>query len=172
MDSLSLQTIVNTWQQFNSYTEFHYLLRLWAISSLLLWASMHWKLQLSIHQVFQGSWSLPHPLISELTMVRALQPVNASPDWNLPTVPEMEPLKSYLCLFVSKRREMAQPVPTKAFLQPAKAAAMCTALRAETRPPPPIPPFLLAQNLSSKRIQRQLIMCGQSCMTSTLIISG
>ena len=47
---------------------------------------------------------------------------------------------------------MAKPVPSKAFLQPAKAATMCTAPRAETRPPPPIPPFLLAQNLSSKRI--------------------
>ena len=44
---------------------------------------------------------------------------------------------------------MAKPVPTKAFLQPAKAATMCMAPRAETRPPPP---FLLAQNLSSKRI--------------------
>ena len=47
---------------------------------------------------------------------------------------------------------MIKPVLTKAFLQPAKAAAMCTALCAETCPPPPIPPFLLAQNLSSKRI--------------------
>ena len=35
---------------------------------------------------------------------------------------------------------------------PAKAAAVCTAPHAETRPPPPISPFLLAQNLSSKRI--------------------
>ena len=50
------------------------------------------------------------------------------------------------------RREMLKPVPTKAFLQPAKAAAMYTALRAETHPPPPTPPFFLAQNLSSKRI--------------------
>ena len=47
---------------------------------------------------------------------------------------------------------MAKPVPTKAFLQPAKAAAMCMALRAETHSPPPIPPFLLEQNLSSKQI--------------------
>ena len=46
---------------------------------------------------------------------------------------------------------MLKPVPTKAFLQPAKAADMCTAPCAETRPPPPILPFLLAQNLSSKR---------------------
>jgi len=37
----------------------------------------------------------------------------------------------YLRPFVSKRREMAKPVPTKAFLQPAKAAAMCTAARGE-----------------------------------------
>ena len=47
---------------------------------------------------------------------------------------------------------MFQPVLTKAFQQPANAAAMCTAPRAETRPPPPILPFLQVQNLSSKRI--------------------
>ena len=47
---------------------------------------------------------------------------------------------------------MTQPVPTKTFLQPAKAAAMCTAPHAENLPPPPIPPFLLVQNLSSKQI--------------------
>ena len=58
----------------------------------------------------------------------------------------------YLCPFLSRRREMAKLVPNKAFLQPAKATAMCTAPHAETRPPPPIPPFLLAQNLSSKQI--------------------
>ena len=47
---------------------------------------------------------------------------------------------------------MAQPMPTKALLQPAKPAAMCTAPHAETCPPPPILPFLLAQDLSSKWI--------------------
>ena len=47
---------------------------------------------------------------------------------------------------------MLKLVLTKALLQPAKAAAMCTVPRAETRPPPPIQPFLLAQNLSSKQI--------------------
>ena len=35
---------------------------------------------------------------------------------------------------------------------PAKAAAMYTACHDYARPPPPIPPFLLAQNLSSKGI--------------------
>ena len=47
---------------------------------------------------------------------------------------------------------MAKPVPTKAFLQLAKAAAMCTALRDQPTHLPPIPPFLLVQNLSSKQI--------------------
>ena len=47
---------------------------------------------------------------------------------------------------------MPKPVLTKAFLQPVKTAAMFTASRAETHLLPPIPPFLLAQNLSLKRI--------------------
>ena len=47
---------------------------------------------------------------------------------------------------------MAKLVLTKAFLLPAKVAAMCTALRAKNPPTSPIPPFLLTQNASSKRI--------------------
>ena len=45
---------------------------------------------------------------------------------------------------------MAKPVLTKAFLQPVKTAAMC--MSGLCLPTSPIPPFLLAQNLSSKRI--------------------
>ena len=44
---------------------------------------------------------------------------------------------------------MVKPVPTKAFLQPAKAATMCTAARGE---PTHLPLSRLAQNLSSKWI--------------------
>ena len=52
---------------------------------------------------------------------------------------------------------MVRPMPTKAFLQLAKAAArwdrgMWVGCCAETRPRPPIPPFLLAQYPSSKWI--------------------
>ena len=47
---------------------------------------------------------------------------------------------------------MVQPVPTKAVLQPAKAAAMCTTCHDYACPPPFISPFLLAQDLSSKQI--------------------
>ena len=54
--------------------------------------------------------------------------------------------------FVLKRREMPQPVPTKAFLLPAKTATMSMACHDYARPPPPIPPFVLVQNLSLKRI--------------------
>ena len=43
---------------------------------------------------------------------------------------------------------MAQPVLAKVFLQPAKTAA----IHDYAHPPPPIPPILLAQNLSSKWI--------------------
>ena len=46
---------------------------------------------------------------------------------------------------------MAQPVSTKAFLQPAKTAAMCTVCHDNACPPLPIQPFLLAQNLSSTK---------------------
>ena len=67
-----------------------------------------------------------------------------------------------------KRREMAQPVLTKAFLQLAKAAAMCKAIGTETHAPTsPYPHKTYLQNGL-----RQLITCGQSCMTSTPIISG
>ena len=47
---------------------------------------------------------------------------------------------------------MVHPVPTKAVLQPPKVAAMCTACLKYALPPPPIPSFMLAQNLSSKQI--------------------
>ena len=57
------------------------------------------------------------------------------------------------------------------FLQPAKAAVICTAPRAETCPPPPIPSFLLAQKPIFKKQIVPTIACGQSCMMSTLVIS-
>ena len=47
---------------------------------------------------------------------------------------------------------MAHPVLTKSFLQLSPEAAMLPGPRVETRPPPPVPPFLLAQNLSPKDI--------------------
>ena len=80
----------------------------------------------------------PHPLISKHTMIIALWSANASPDWKLPTVPEMESLQS---LFMLKRREKLQPVSTIAILQPAKTATMCKLCHDCARPSPPFPTF-------------------------------
>jgi len=57
-----------------------------------------------------------------------------------------------------KRIEMALPEPTKSPLKTSSDAAMLFAPFGYTHPPPPIPPFLLKQNLSPKDIARSDIM--------------
>ena len=47
----------------------------------------------SIKSLRVHAWPLPCLLISELTILRALQPVNASPEWKQATVSEMEPIE-------------------------------------------------------------------------------
>jgi len=47
---------------------------------------------------------------------------------------------------------MAHQVLTKGFLQLSPETAMLPGPRVETRPPPPVTPFLLAQNLNPKDI--------------------
>jgi len=47
---------------------------------------------------------------------------------------------------------MAHPVLTKSFLQLSPEAAMFPGLSVETHPSPPVPPFLLVQNVSPKDI--------------------
>ena len=49
---------------------------------------------------------------------------------------------------------MAHPVLTKGFLQLSPEAGKLPGPSVETRPPPPVPPFLLAQSLSPKDIAR------------------
>jgi len=53
---------------------------------------------------------------------------------------------------------MALPVPTKSLLKTSPDAAMLFAPFGGTHPPPPVPPFLLTQNLSPKSIARSDIM--------------
>jgi len=63
---------------------------------------------------------------------------------------------------------MAHPVPTKGFLQlsPRRGShAVCTL---QVHPPPPVPPFLLAQNLSPKDIA-EVTSRAESCMTHICI---
>ena len=52
----------------------------------------------------------------------------------------------------AKEERMAHPVLTKGFLQLSPEAALLPGPRVEICPPPPVPPFLLAQNLSPKDI--------------------
>ena len=51
---------------------------------------------------------------------------------------------------------MAHPAPTKSFSRPSPEAAMLPRLSAETHPPPPVLPSLLAQSLSPKDIAGSL----------------
>ena len=53
---------------------------------------------------------------------------------------------------------MALPVPTKSFLKTSPDAAMLFAPFGCTHPPPPVLPFLLAQNLSPQDIAGSDIM--------------
>jgi len=47
---------------------------------------------------------------------------------------------------------MAYPGLIKGFLQLSPEVATLPGIRVETRPPPPVPPFLLVQNLSPEDI--------------------
>ena len=53
---------------------------------------------------------------------------------------------------------MALPVPTKSLLKMSSDTAMLFAPFGCTHPPPPVPPFLLTQNLSPKDIAGSDIM--------------
>ena len=68
---------------------------------------------------------------------------NGGPTW---------PEDRFLSPFMHMKREMAHPGMTKGFVQLTPEAAMLPGPRVETRPPPPVPPFLLAQSLSPKDI--------------------
>ena len=52
----------------------------------------------------------------------------------------------------AKEREMAHPVLIKGFLQLSPETAKLPGPSVETHPPPPFPPFVLAQNLSPKDV--------------------
>ena len=58
----------------------------------------------------------------------------------------------FLSPFILKTREMAYPAPTKGRSKLSPNAAMLFAPFGCTHPPPPAPPFLLAQSLSLKDI--------------------
>jgi len=72
---------------------------------------------------------------------------------SLPEVGTVQGKKTFfLNLFVHRRTAVANPEPTKAFLKLSPETAMLSAPFGCTHPLPPIPPFLLKQNLSPKII--------------------
>ena len=80
-------------------------------------ASYHWKLEPRVNNFRVHDLYHTHSLVS---LQWSLQPANASPDWKLSTVPEMEPYKGRGVVPMPDLLKRALPVPTKAFLQPAK----------------------------------------------------
>ena len=144
-----------------------------------------------LRKFFAGSWPWSHPLITERSIVRALQPENAPPDWKLPKNPEVESLQGERTVFYArlyKKAERAiqcwlgvfysqlqQPRCTVTqsdhfYSQLQLTAAMHCHPQWYTHPPPLVTPFLLAQNLSSKRIAPTDITCGRISMTTIVVI--
>ena len=68
---------------------------------------------------------------------------------------------------LNKKRKMDQPVPTKVFLQPAKTATIGMACHDYACPTHFHYPSTFFANAKLQNELRQLITCGQSCMTST-----
>ena len=109
----------------------------------------------------------PHPLSNKLAVVLALGQWSPLQRENRLTARNggptcIWPEHHFLSSFVQRRREMAHPVLAKGFLRLSPEAAMLPGPRVESHPPPPVPPFLLAQNLSPKDIAGSDIA---SCMT-------
>ena len=120
----------------------------------------HFCLKLSLETWVQAL--LTHPLwVHDLGHTHSLVSVQESRPSDQGTLPRTKNClvptrwkECFLRLFVQESRQIAHLSLTKAFLQPAATTAMCTCCQAErcTHPLPPVPPFLLAQSLSSKRI--------------------
>ena len=86
-----------------------------------------------------------------LTGGRLNSHTNCCPETKPPFLLESSPYKMRVVFlsFVQSSYELANPVPTKAILQPNAAAVMCTAPCWWTHCTSPITPFLLMQNLST-----------------------
>ena len=75
--------------------------------------------------------------------------------YSMPCMLEMEAQQTRQLLsnpIYAKSMQMALPVPTKTFLPHSPDTVMLFAPSGCTHPPPPVPPFLLSQNLSPKDI--------------------
>ena len=141
-------------------TEF-YPLEVWLgipslIYQILLGTSIGNSTQWNIQAHSTGPWLWPHLHISNISIARTLRPVNACPDWKLPTVPKIEPLQGegnifYVCLW-SKKEKCPTQCQILAFLRSATTFAMCCHPDGDTHPPSPIPLSLYSKEPISKWI--------------------
>ena len=116
--------------------------------------------QLLLQPFSADSWVKPHPRVNKFSIVMALgqwPPVLTEKQASF-IVRNGGPTRPEGCFLSRFMQEMAHPVPTKAFLQPSPEAAMLFAPFRCTHPPPPVPPFLLKQNLSPKNIAGSDVM--------------
>ena len=76
---------------------------------------------------------------------------DAPPDWKLPKMPEMEPLQGErsISVAVCARKQKYGPPNADQGYSTATVTMHCH-LEGDTHPHSPVPPFPLAQNLSSK----------------------
>ena len=124
-----LDTVMIEEPSVNSLTTVGYLLgvffRLWISFLVLISTSASSYIALetwATASLTQSLW-VHDPLISELSMVRALWPASAPPDWMLPTSPEMVPLQgegsgSWACLCQQGEKWSSQCRPRLFYSKP------------------------------------------------------
>ena len=96
------------------------------------------------------------PIHQQACNSHSIQPATTRPDWEkgfpLGNGHRTGREDCFLNPFVHRRTAVAHPEPTKVFPKQSPETAMLSAPFRCTHPPPPIPPFLLKQNLSPKVI--------------------
>ena len=130
------------YQSFWSYWYF-----VWAVSPLPLWASIG---NYIFHQVSQGSDLCPAHSSARLKWSGPSDQWILFPTENCLQCQKWTPKEAeqpYLCPFVSIRREVAKPVPTKAFLHLAKAAVNSTPCW--NLPTSPCPTFICSHKIKT-----------------------
>ena len=131
---------------------------LWSIFPLLLGAGTGNVSQGFFKTFSEGSQPWPCSLISKLSIVRVLQTANTPLTENCRMVPLKGRGVVSLLVCANRLRNGLVPVLTKAILQLAKAAAMCTAGHYHASPHPPSHPFCYCKTYLQNGLC-QLITC-------------
>ena len=101
---------------------------------------------------FAGSWLWPHPLITERSIVRALDQRTLLGTKGCLECQKWKMKEAFSHPFMQESRTMAHLALTRAFLRPAATATMHCHPLGDAHPPPLVPSSLLVQSLPSKQI--------------------